>query len=93
MPDAFDERANFAKMGEYDGKYMCIGRVLHKTAIRIDAQGARAGAATVVEMVAEGCVEAPEDTRTVELNKPFVYMLIDRENHLPFFIGTMTDMG
>lgn len=93
MPDAFDERANFTKMGEYDGKYLCIGRVLHKTAIRIDAQGARAGAATVVEMVAEGCVEAPEDTRTVELNKPFVYMLIDRENHLPFFIGTMTDMG
>lgn len=94
MPDAFVWNiADFSRMGEYEELHLCIGRVLHKTTIRIDAQGARAGAATVVEMVAAGAVEGPEDYKTVKLNKPFLYMLIDKENNLPFFIGTMTDMG
>ena len=93
MPDAFDwQVADFSRMGAYEGLYLCIGRVLHKTKIQIDAQGARAGAATVVEMVAEGCAEGPEEYKTVKLDRPFVYMLIDRENNLPFFIGTMMDM-
>jgi len=29
----------------------------------------------------------------VELNRPFVYMLIDCEHKIPFFIGTMMNMG
>lgn len=94
MPNAFNwQIADFSRMGYYEGLYLCIGRVLHKTTITVDAQGARAGAATVVEMVAEGAAEQPQDTRTVTLDRPFVYMLIDCENHLPFFIGTMMDMG
>ena len=94
MSDAFDwQIADFSRMGYYEGLYLCIDRVLHKTKITVDAQGARAGAATVVEMVAEGAAEGPEDYRTVELDRPFVYMLIDCENNMPFFIGTMMDMG
>jgi len=94
MQNAFDWKiADFSRMGYYEGKYICIGRVLHKTKLQLDAQGARAGAATAVEMVAEGAAEPPEDTRTVTLDRPFVYMLIDCENNLPFFIGTMMDMG
>lgn len=93
MKDAFGwQVADFSRMGEYEGKYICIGRVLHKTRLRLDAQGARAGAATAVEMVAEGAAEPPQETRTVTLDRPFVYMLLDCENNLPFFIGTMMDM-
>ena len=50
--------------------------------------GTRAGAATAVEVGAEGCIEDP---KTVDLDRPFIYMLVDCETGLPFFIGTMVD--
>jgi serine protease inhibitor len=34
-------------------------------------------------------LEEPEE---IYLNRPFLYMLIDSENNIPFFIGTMTDI-
>ena len=33
-----------------------------------------------------------EDPKQVFLDRPFVYMLIDCETNLPFFIGTMMDV-
>ena len=32
-----------------------------------------------------------EPEKQVILNRPFVYMLIDTENNMPLFIGTMID--
>jgi serine protease inhibitor len=31
------------------------------------------------------------DYKTVDLDRPFVYMLVDCEQQLPFFIGCMMD--
>ena len=70
---------------------ICIGRVIHKTFISVAEKGTRAGAATVVEMVTEGAMFV-EDYREVVLDRPFVYMLIDCETNLPFFIGTMMNV-
>ena len=95
MTDAFDFRsADFSRLGTYqaDGVNICINRVLHKTFISVSEKGTRAGAATAVEMAAEGAMEI-EDYRTVKLDRPFVYMLIDCQTKLPFFIGTMMDVG
>ena len=95
MTDAFDWRiADFSKLGTYnvDGMNICINRVLHKTFISVAEQGTKAGAATAVEMVAEGAAEIQE-YREVILDRPFVYMLIDCETNLPFFIGTMMDVN
>jgi serpin B len=95
MTDAFDWRiADFSKLGTYnvDGMNICISRVLHKTFISVAEQGTKAGAATAVEMVAEGAAEIQE-YREVILDRPFVYMLIDCETNLPFFIGTMMDVN
>lgn len=94
MTDAFDWRvADFSRLGTYkvDGTNICINRVLHKTFISVAEQGTKAGAATAVEMVADGAMEMP-DYKTVKLDRPFVYMLIDCETNLPFFIGTMMDV-
>lgn len=93
MTDAFDWRAaDFSRLGTYnvDGVNICINRVLHKTFISVTEQGTRAGAATAVEMVERG-VEI-EEFKEVVLDRPFVYMLIDCETNLPFFIGTMMDV-
>ena len=95
MTDAFDWRvADFSRLGSYnvDGMNICINRVLHKTFISVTEQGTRAGAATAVEMVAEGAMEI-EEFKEVVLDRPFVYMLIDCETNLPFFIGTMMNVN
>lgn len=94
IQDAFDENnANFLGLGYSDGGNIYIDRVIHKTFIAVDAEGTRAGAATVVEME-DGCAAIePEEPKIVYLNRPFVYMLIDCETKLPVFLGTVADVG
>ncbi len=91
MPLAFDElNADFSKMGTSENGPLYIGRVLHETNIEITAKGTVAGAATIVEMT-NGCAIDTSEAKFVNLNRPFVYMLIDCKTHTPFFIGTMMD--
>lgn len=90
MVDAFDPiYANLTGIGTLEGDNLYISRVLHKTAITMAEQGTKAGAATVVE-IAEGAAYM-EDVKTVTLNRPFVYLLIDCEENIPFFLGTLMD--
>ena len=92
MPDAFDdEKANFTGLGTSSAGNIYIGRVLHKTFISVAEKGTKAGAATVVEMWEETSI-MPTLSKEVILDRPFVYMLVDCENNIPFFIGTMTDI-
>lgn len=91
MRDAFDvDNADFSNMGTCEDGNLYISRVLHKTYISVAEQGTKAGAATVVEMVC-GRAFIP-DPKEVVLDRPFVYMLIDCEENLPFFIGTLMDV-
>ena len=93
MTAAFDENnADFGRLGSSTAGNIYISRVLHKTYISVAEQGTKAGAATVVEMNDGGAPGEPEVPKQVYLDRPFVYMLIDCENNIPFFIGTMTDI-
>ncbi|MBP5236792.1 MAG: serpin family protein [Clostridia bacterium] len=93
MPAAFDDRyADFSGLGTSTDGNIYIDRVIHRTFISVGEKGTRAGAATVVEMVDEAAIEFT-DTKQVHLDRPFVYMLIDTETNLPFFIGTMMDVN
>ena len=94
MPNAFDGTlADFSKLGTTtDEKNIFINRVIHQTYINVDGKGTKAGAATVVEMTKETAMEPMDPPKTVYLDRPFVYMLIDCETNLPFFIGTMMDV-
>ena len=90
MVDAFDyEAADLSRSAHPQGN-LFISRVLHKTFIAVDEKGTKAGAATVVEVQNES---APSEFEIVYLDRPFVYMLIDCEALLPFFIGTAMDIG
>ena len=91
MPRAFDpDNAEFERLGTSTDGNIYISRVLHKTFISVGEKGTKAGAATVVEM--QDCAaEEPQEPKQVYLDRPFVYMLIDRENNIPFFIGMMMD--
>lgn len=68
-----------------------ISRVIHKTYITVGPQGTKAGAATVIEMT-DGMVEIDREPKRVTLDRPFVYLLIDMETNLPFFIGTVKNV-
>ena len=92
MPDAFSmSDADFSNMAVSDRGNIFISRVLHKTFISVDELGTKAGAVTVIEMMG-GSAAPPEDPKVVYLDRPFVYMIIDTENSIPLFIGTMTDI-
>ena len=92
MSEAFDGySADFEGIGTSSDGNIYISRVLHKTFISVGEKGTKAGAATVVEMCDECALEIIEP-KEVYLTRPFVYMLVDCENNIPFFIGTMTDI-
>ena len=91
MADAFDgERADFTGMGHSTLGNIYINRVLHKTFIDVTPLGTRAGAATVVEMNAESAAIPPEEPKSVILDRPFLYMIVDTQYNIPLFIGAMT---
>lgn len=90
--DAFvPEAADFTGIGGEKGDWS-IGRVLHKTFLRVDEKGSEAAAATVA--IFESAAMPPEeDPPAVCLNRPFVYMLVDCEQSLPMFIGTLNSVN
>ena len=88
MPTAFSAAADFSCLA--DGA-MQISEVIHKTHIDVDAQGTKAAAATAVVMT-RGADKVPKEEKTVRLDRPFVYMILDMHNELPVFIGTVNQL-
>lgn len=94
MTDAFDfDVSDFSGIGSSTDGNLYISKVLHKTFITVDEKGTKAGAATVVEMAAGSAMMEPEEIKTVYLDRPFVYILIDCEVNLPVFMGTVMDIN
>ena len=93
MTEAFDMyNADFEGLGTSTDGNIYISRVLHKTFISVGEKGTKAGAATIVEMK-NGAAGEQTEPKEVYLDRPFVYMLVDCENNIPFFIGTMMDVN
>ena len=90
MPQAFDPAAaDFRGMSEDTRLY--ISKVIHKTHIEVAEEGTRAAAVTAVVM--DKSASIPTEVKTVVLDRPFVYMIIDMENRLPVFIGAVTEIS
>ena len=90
MQNAF-HGADFSGLGSSTEGNISIDKVFHKTFISVSENGTRAGAATAIELIPESAGE-PEEYRKVILDRPFIYMLIDTESLIPFFIGIMNDI-
>ena len=90
LTDAWDmQTADFTKIGNCDGNGLYISRATHKTKIVVDELGTRAQAET--DIAAAAASEALE-YREVYLNRPFVYLIMDCENEIPLFIGTVREI-
>ena len=81
MKTAFSDSADFSGLNALGGTN--IDAVIHKTFIQVDEKGTKAGAVTFIGVEAT-CVE---DSRTVSLNRPFIYLILDNKTNLPVFIG------
>jgi len=92
IEDAFDEnKADLSGIGTHADGNLFVNRVIHKTHMEVDEKGTKAGAATVVEIMCESAMESPE-VKTVRLDRPFIYMIIDCENNQPVFMGTLNQV-
>ena len=81
--------ADFSLMS--DDTPLVISGVIHRTFIEVTEAGTRAAAVTAVTMAA-GAAAPGEEPKRVILDRPFLYMIVDTENDLPIFIGTVNSV-
>ncbi len=86
VTDLFDpDKANLTPMALLDGESPYVSQVIQKAFIEVDEQGTRAAA---VSLVAPG-ESAMEPRNVVNLNRPFVYAIVDDASQLPIFMGVV----
>lgn len=82
MPSAFGGAADFSGMVEGGG--LTLDQVEHEAFVEVDEQGTRAAAATGAEM-------AGSHGATIDVDRPFLYLVWDRGAGTILFIGRVTD--
>ena len=95
MPSAFVRgQADFSGIQQGKGEVFYISQVLHKAYISVDEKGTQAGAAAAV-IVADGVgsSEPISIERTVLLDRPFLYLIVDNATNLPLLISTVTSVA
>ncbi len=95
IKDAFDpNHADFSSLGRYKlpGSNIYIGDVLQNTYIKVDEKGTKAGAATAVVVEYTSAAIDQKPPFEVYLDRPFIYMLIDTNEHMPLFIGVIRNL-
>ena len=93
MNDAFDgSAADFSALGEMEnGDNIHVSDAFQMTHVELDRYGTKAAAVTVISMVCDSAMPEEKETKTVDLNRPFVYLIVDTYNGIPVFIGTVTE--
>lgn len=81
----FTNRADFSNMSEAPLK---VDMILHKAHIEVNRRGTRAAAASAMILI-EGTGIMLEDFECVDLDRPFVYAVMDNETRLPVFAGVV----
>lgn len=91
MTNVFEPYANLSGIGTSTRGNLHVSSVLHKSFIEVGESGTKAGAATIVE-VEDECAPIEDNSKTVILERPFLYMIIECENNQPLFIGTVGEV-
>lgn len=85
VTDLFNpDQADLTPMADLNGESLYVSRIIQKTFIEVDEQGTRAAAITMA--AAEG---AAEPMNVVNLNRPFVYAIVEDASQLPVFLGVV----
>ena len=95
MSSAFGRTADFSKINDLSAEgaqSLWIDKVLHKTKIELNEKGTKAAAVTSVGLYGGGAMPDPKKEVFIYLDRPFVYMIVDK-NNVPLFIGAATQLG
>ena len=71
------------------GGNLFISLVKQKAVLILDEEGTEASAATMVEVKEECAVEYEVPPVKLYFDKPFLYMIVDKTNDIPLFLGIM----
>lgn len=95
VTDAFDvDRADFTPMGTTGDGSLFIGGVIQKTYVDVSEEGTRAAAATSVGVSGSSAPGSEEpEVKTVILNRPFIYLIVDWQYGTPLFAGVAQRVG
>ena len=86
MESAFGSGADFS--GFTGSPDLFISEVLHKAFVKVDETGTEAAAATAVVM---GITAIPEEPVEMNINRPFLFFILDRESGCILFMGRIMD--
>ena len=83
ITDVFEGNADLS--GISAEQELCVGRVLHSAALRVDEKGTKAAAATAVEIETMSLREG----YNVMLDRPFLLLIWDNQAGMPIFLAAV----
>ena len=91
LDNLFSSNADFSGIADQN---VNVDTILQKTKLELDENGTKAAAVTAVTME---CMSAPAENepiiKTVELTRPFAFLIYDRSNYEILFIGKVTSIS
>ena len=91
LDNIFSSNADFSGIADQN---VNVDTILQKTKLELDENGTKAAAVTAVTME---CMSAPAENepiiKTVELTRPFAFLIYDRSNDEILFIGKVTSIS
>lgn len=86
MGVAFTDAADFSNISDLA---LLINDVTHQALIETNEEGTEAAAATIVDV---GVTSAgPNDPITIDVNRPFIYVIRETSTNSILFMGRVTD--
>ena len=91
LDNLFSSNADFSGIADQN---ITVDTILQKTKLELDENGTRAAAVTALTMECmSAAVEKEPIIKTVELTRPFAFLIYDRSNDEILFIGKVTSIS
>jgi serpin B len=93
ITDAFEPKeADFSKIAATDkADPLFIGGVYHSAFVSVDEEGTEAAAVTAVAMAGAMAVQRRPVIQQVVADRPFLFLVVDRESRTVLFMGRVSD--
>ena len=89
MEQAFTTAADFSPM---TSEWVMVDSIIHKAHIELDRKGTKAAAATAVMVAVATAPGVRYEIKTVCLDRPFVFAIMNNETRLPIFTGVVNHL-
>ena len=87
---ALSDNAEFGNILS-SGQKLHIDKVMQKVKIKVDENGTKAAASTIIDMV-DGAVAIEEKFKRIDFNRPFAFMILDKDTDSVLFYGKVMNL-